>query len=78
MISVQLVPLSLVHQTWPLVEKFIEDALLWGEDDYTLDQAKQNLADGKWMLVVAVKDENIISLLQYYQLIEEIKSEINK
>jgi hypothetical protein len=55
MISIQLVPLSMIHQTWPLVEKFIDNALVWGDDDYTLDQAKQNLADGKWMLVVAVR-----------------------
>jgi hypothetical protein len=60
MISIQLVPLSLIHQTWPMVEDFIEDSLAWGEDDYTLDQAKQNLTDGKWMLVVAVEDQVVI------------------
>ena len=60
MISIQLVPLSLIHQTWPMVEKFIEDSLAWGEDDYTLDQAKQNLADGKWMLVIAVEKQVVI------------------
>jgi hypothetical protein len=59
-LSVQLVPLSLVHQTWHLVEKFIEDALKWGEDDYTIEQARQNIADGKWMLVVAVDEQQVI------------------
>jgi len=60
MISIQLVPLSMIHQTWPLVESYIEESLAWGEDDYTLDQARQNLADGKWMLVVAVQEQNVI------------------
>ena len=59
-LNVQLVPLSLVHQTWHLVEKFIEDALKWGEDDYTIEQARQNIADGKWMLVVAVDEQQVI------------------
>jgi hypothetical protein len=60
MISIQLVPLSMIHQTWPLVESYIEESLAWGEDDYTLDQARQNLADGKWMLVVAVQEQAVI------------------
>jgi len=70
MISIQLVPLSLIHQTWPLVEKFIENALAWGEDDYTLDQTKQNLADGKWMLVIAVRNEEVIgaSVVNIYNM----------
>lgn len=70
MISIQLVPLSLIHQTWPLVEKFVEDALAWGEDDYTLDQTKQNLADGKWMLVIAVRNEEVIgaSVVNIYNM----------
>ena len=60
MLNVQLVPLSLIHETWPLVNGYIEDALQWGEDDYTIEQVRQNLADGKWMLVVAVdKDQRI-------------------
>ena len=40
------VPVQHVHQTWPLVEKFLADALKWGEDDYTVDQAKACLASG--------------------------------
>lgn len=57
MLNVQLVPLSLIHETWPLVDGYVEDALQWGEDDYTIEQVRQNVADGKWMLVVAV-DKN--------------------
>lgn len=59
MISVQLVPLSLIHQTWPLVEKFVEDGLKYAEDDYTVDQVRACVSKGEWMLVIAVEDEAI-------------------
>jgi hypothetical protein len=52
------VPVQHFHQTWPLVEKFLADALKWGEDDYTVDQAKACLASGQWLLLVAVDEEN--------------------
>ncbi len=48
------------HQTWPLVEGFLAEALKWGEDDYTAEQAKTYLARGDWLLVVAVDEENSI------------------
>ena len=48
------------HQTWPLVEDFLAEALKWGEDDYTKDQAKALLAQGSWLLLVAVDEENKI------------------
>ena len=48
------------HQTWPLVEHFLADALKWGEDDYTVEQAKTYLARGDWLLLVAVDEENSI------------------
>lgn len=57
---VQPVPLQYFHQTWPLVEKYIADALQWGGDDYTLEQAKALIAGGTWILVVAVDDQNSI------------------
>lgn len=59
-LSVQLVPLSLIHTTWPLVEKFLEDALQWGEDDYTIEQVKVFVTKGDWMLLVAVDEEGLI------------------
>lgn len=59
-LSIQLVPLSLVHRTWPVVEKFIEDALKWGEDDYTIEQVKVYVTKGDWMLLVAVDEDGII------------------
>ena len=48
------------HQTWPLVKGFLAEALKWGEDDYTAEQAKTYLARGDWLLVVAVNEENVI------------------
>ena len=48
------------HQAWPLVEGFLAEALKWGEDDYTAEQAKVMLANGQWTLIVAVDEENTI------------------
>lgn len=59
-LRVELVPLSLIHQTWPLVEDFIKEALKWGEDDYTIEQAKVYISKGDWMLLVAVDEQNAI------------------
>lgn len=57
---VQPVPLNYFHQTWPLVEGFLAEALKWGEDDYTVEQAKGLLARGDWLLVVAADEESKI------------------
>jgi len=54
------VPVQLVNQTWALVDGFLADALKWGEDDYTAEQAKVFLSKGDWLLVVAVDEENAI------------------
>lgn len=57
-LTVKAVPTTYFHQTWPLVERFLTDALKWGEDDYTVEQAKTYLAKGDWLLLVAVDEEN--------------------
>jgi hypothetical protein len=49
-----------VHQVWPSVKSFIEDALKFGDDDYTIDQARAYIADGSWMLIVASDEEKNI------------------
>jgi hypothetical protein len=59
-LSIQLVPLSLVHQTWPKVERFIKDSLEWSSDDYTIDQVRLYVSKGEWMLVVAVDEQQVI------------------
>ena len=58
--TIKPVPVQLVNQTWSLVEGFLADALKWGEDDYTAEQAKVYIAKGDWLLVVAVDEENKI------------------
>jgi len=57
--NIQLVPLSLIHQTWTLVEKFLESGLEHAEDDYTIDQVRAEVAKGSWMLLVAVDEVGI-------------------
>ncbi len=59
-LTIQPVGVAYFHQTWPLVENFLAEALKWGEDDYTAEQAKGYLARGDWLLVVAVDEENKI------------------
>ena len=59
-LNIQPVPTTKFHQTWPLVEDFLAEALKWGEDDYTKEQAKALLAQGSWLLLVAVDEENKI------------------
>ena len=60
MLQVQLVPLSLIHKTWPLVDEYLEEALRWSEDDYTLEQVKVYITKGDWMLLVAVDEKQNI------------------
>ena len=59
-LTIRPVLIANVHQTWPLVESFLAEALKWGDDDYTAEQAKVYLARGDWLLVVAVDEENKI------------------
>jgi hypothetical protein len=59
-LTIQPVSVQYFHQTWPLVEEFLANALKWGDDDYTIEQAKVNISNGVWMLVVAVDAENKI------------------
>jgi len=59
-LTIQPVFTAAFHQAWPLVEGFLAQALEWGGDDYTVEQAKVYLARGDWMLVVAVDEENKI------------------
>jgi hypothetical protein len=48
------------HQTWPLVKDLFASALKFGGDEYTLDQIKALLAQGHWILLVAVDEENTV------------------
>ena len=59
-LSVQPVQTTRFHQVWPLVKDFLAEALKWSSGDYTEDQAKALLAQGSWLLLVAVDEENTI------------------
>lgn len=57
------VSIEYIHQTWPLVEGFIQSALekgVLGEPLYTMDNIKGYLTSGVWQLVVAVDEHNAI------------------
>jgi hypothetical protein len=59
-LTVQLVNVAQVHQTWKLVEKLFARATKQDSEDYTLDQIKGLLANGSWVLLVATDEENVI------------------
>ena len=59
-LEIKHVPVQYVNQAWPLVEKFIKDAVNYGGDDYTLDQVRVYLASGQWLLVVAADEQGAV------------------
>ena len=59
-LTVQLVNVAQVHQTWGLVEGLFAKAAKQDSEDYTLDQIKGLLASGSWVLLVATDNENTI------------------
>jgi hypothetical protein len=67
--KIEVVPLSLIHKVWPEVEGFLEQALKYGEDDYTIEQARVYATRGEWLLVVA-SNEKIVgaSLINFYNM----------
>lgn len=62
--QIRAVGIEHIHQTWPLVEKYItesfEKGLAGGSSDYTVDQVRVYLASGQWILLVAVDEKNEI------------------
>jgi hypothetical protein len=60
MVTVKPVFPEFFHQTWPLVKDLFGNALKFGGDEYTLDQIKALLAQGSWVLLVAVDEENTV------------------
>ena len=59
MITIQFVPLHLVHHVWPDVARFLADALEQsGADEYNIDQLKGMVAQGQHELYVAVDETN--------------------
>jgi hypothetical protein len=54
------IPTNYVAQAWPLVEHYIEAAVSYGGDDYTLEQVKVYVSSGQWLLVIAVDEQGVI------------------
>jgi hypothetical protein len=59
-LMVQPVGTQYVHQTWPLVEDLFAKANKYDSGDYTLDQIRGLLANGSWVLLVAIDEEKNI------------------
>lgn len=62
-LSIRSVDVSYVHQTWPLVKTYLEDALTKGNDFpdwaacYNIDHIQQYIVSGQWVLLVAIDEE---------------------
>jgi hypothetical protein len=59
-LTVQLVPINYVNQTWPRVESFLAKSMSFGRDEYTLDQLKVLILNGSENLLVAVDEDGNI------------------
>jgi hypothetical protein len=57
---VKAVPANYVAQAWPLVEKYLADAVAWGGEDYTLEQVQVYLSQGSWSLLAAVDEQGVV------------------
>lgn len=57
MISIKHVPIELVAQVWPRAKPFIEMGLQYATA-YNIDHAEAYLANGSWVLLVAVDEKN--------------------
>lgn len=71
---IQPVNIEHIHQTWPLVEKYLQESLdkglAGGTLDYNLDHVLGYLVSGQWILLVAVENSQIhgamtISFINY-------------
>ena len=65
-LKVQPVDVNYVAQVWPLVEKYLNDALVEGAEKegidacYNIHHAQAFLTTGTWLLLVAVDEKNDI------------------
>ena len=58
--NIQQVPIQYVHAAWPKVERFIASALEYSDGEYLPEQARVFIANGQWVLFVAVDDNQEI------------------
>lgn len=68
-VLVQPVALEFVNKVWQLAEQYIASAI-GHQDDYTLEQVKQNVTNGIWRLIVIVEGSQVIGALtiNYYNM----------
>ena len=59
-LSVQYVPQHQAARSWSLAEPHIQEAVQYGDGDYTLDQVKLLVNMGSWSLLVAVDEQNAV------------------
>jgi hypothetical protein len=55
-LQVQYVETEFTSQSWPLVEKYVQSAIQYGNGDYTIEQIKLLVCMGQWLLLVAVDE----------------------
>ena len=55
-LQVQYVETEVTSQSWPLVEKYVQSAIQYGNGDYTIEQIKLLVCMGQWLLLVAVDE----------------------
>lgn len=58
-LCVRVVDAMYVHQTWPLVQSFLQMSMDRGEGpaDYTMDHMQVYVTSGQWLLLVAVDEK---------------------
>lgn len=60
MLSLRIVPVTHIHQTWDQVEEMLSSALVHSQGEYNIDQLKLMLAKGVQTLLVGVDEDNNI------------------
>jgi hypothetical protein len=57
---VEYVPTEFAAQAWPLVKDYLNLAVPYTRDEYTLEQIQLMVCTGQWLLLVAVDDNKNI------------------
>jgi hypothetical protein len=55
---VKQVPKELIKQVWSQASAYINNALEFADEDYSLDDVKNYLISGQWSLLIVIDDDN--------------------
>jgi hypothetical protein len=55
---VKQVPKELIKQVWSQASGYINNALEFADEDYSLDDVKNYLISGQWSLLIVIDDDN--------------------